>query len=60
MEIVVYKQQRLPEELLRPCPVHEQTERSVDAYVTTAITNTPALRVCAKQIEEIRKLQPED
>lgn len=56
--VEIEKPQKLPEELLRPCVVHEQEGRNVEDYVVTALTNTPELRLCAKQVEEIRKLQP--
>lgn len=46
----------LPEELLTPCPVTNAANRQVGEYVRVAITNTPALIVCAKQIEGIRKV----
>lgn len=58
--VEIEKPQKLPEELLRPCPIHVQEGRLVEDYVVTAITNTAALRLCAMQVEEIRALQPED
>ncbi len=59
VEVVIEKPVRLPEELLKPCLVYEQEDREVGSYVKSALYNTPALRQCALQIEEIRKLQPE-
>lgn len=59
VEVVVEKPVRLPEELLRPCPIYEQTDKRIGEYVKSAVYNTPSLRQCAKQIEEISKLQPE-
>lgn len=56
--VEVEKPQKLPDELLEACPVHNQTGRAVADYTYTAIVNTAALRQCALQIEEIRKLQP--
>ena len=58
--VEIEKPQRLPDELLRPCVVHEQTGRRVKDYTKTAIVNTAVAKQCALQIEEIRKLQPED
>lgn len=60
VEVVIEKPVRLPEELLRECVVYEQTDKRMGEYVKSAVYNTPALRQCARQIEEIRKLQPEE
>lgn len=54
--IEVEKPLQLDPELLEPCPIAEATNRTVGEYVRVANTNTPALRICAKQIEGIRKV----
>lgn len=56
--VEVEKYVAIPSALLTPCPVTNGKDRSVKEYVRVANTNTPALEQCAKQIEEIRKLQP--
>ncbi len=56
--VVVEKYIRLPAGLLAKCPVTHGKDRTVKEYVRVANTNTPALVACAKQIEEISKLQP--
>lgn len=58
VEVEVKTYVELPAELLIECPVTKGTSRKVKEYVRVANTNTPALEQCARQIEEIRKLQP--
>ena len=50
--------QQLPKELLQIPDIYEQTDRSVGEYINSALFNTPGLRQCALQLEEIIKLQP--
>lgn len=57
--VVETKYVRLPKELLRRCPATHGEDRAVGEYVRVAVTNTPRLVTCDKQIEEIIKLQPE-
>lgn len=54
--ITIEKPLDIPDEYLAKCPVTHGVDRSVNEYVRVAITNTPALEQCAKQIEAIREL----
>ena len=50
---------RLPDYLIKPCPVTHGKDRSVNEYIRVAIENTANATACANQMEGIIKLQPQ-
>lgn len=57
VEVPVYV--NLPAYLLAPCTVDHGKDRTVNTYISLAISNTANAQKCANQIEGIRKLQPD-
>lgn len=56
-EIIKYVE--LPKELVAPCPVTHNKDRSVGEYVRVANENTGSLEDCAARMDKIRELQPD-
>lgn len=54
----VEKYVNLPTDLTKPCPITHGKNRTVGEYVRVANENTPSLEDCARRMDEIRKLQP--
>lgn len=49
----------LPANLIKPCLVTHNKDRSVAEYVRVAIENTANAMACALQVDGIRKVQPD-
>lgn len=49
----------LPDNLIKPCLVTHNKDRSVAEYIRVAIENTANAMACALQVDGIRKAQPD-
>lgn len=58
--VVVKEYVRIEPRLTKRGAIAENKDRSVGEYVRVANTNTPLLRQCYFQLEQIEKLQPKE